>query len=76
MKLVLFGAVLAVFIILNVLPNVEGGAGAVSAQYGRAQHCTGELKLYTISSLDSKNKKPLRQVTISMVSKFYKINCI
>ena len=60
MKLVLFGAVLAVFIILNVLPNVEGGAGAVSAQYGRAKHCRGELKLYTISSLDSKIKTPLR----------------
>ena len=60
MKLILFGGVLVVFVILNALPNVEGGAGAVSAQYGRAQHCTGELKLYTISSLDSKIKKPLR----------------
>ena len=60
MKLVLFGGVLAVFIILNVLPNVEGGAGFVSAQYGRPQHCIGELKLYTISSLDSKIKKPIK----------------
>ena len=60
MKLVLFGAVLAVSIILNVLPIVEGGAGFVSAQYGRPKHCTGELKLYTISSLDSKIKTPLK----------------
>ena len=62
MKLILFGGVLAVFIILNVLPNVEGGAGFVPAYHGRARHCTGELSLDTISILDSKNKTPLRQV--------------
>ena len=60
MKLLFFGGFLAVFIILNVLPNVEGGAGALSGYHGRARHCIGELKLNTISALDSKNKTPLR----------------
>jgi len=54
MKLIFFGGILAVFIILNVLP------GVVPAYHGRARHCTGELRSDTISILDSKNKTPLR----------------
>lgn len=49
MKLVLFGGVLAVFIVLNLSSNVEGGAGpGLFDRTNRTEHCTGELKLMPV----------------------------
>ena len=47
MKLVLYGGVLAVLIVLNLSSNVEGGAGALEKP-NKIKHCTGELKLMPV----------------------------
>ena len=50
MKLVLYGGVLAVLIVLNLSSNVEAGAGAtgIGPKPSRTEHCTGELKLMPV----------------------------
>ena len=48
MKLVLYGAILAVFIVFNLLSSVEGGAGILAPKHVRAENCTGELRLTPI----------------------------
>ena len=51
MKLVLYGGVLAVFIVFHLTSNVEAGAGAtgIYPKPKKTEHCTGELKLMPIS---------------------------
>ena len=50
MKLVLYGGVLAVFIVLNLSSIVEGGATGLGIypEPDRTEHCTGELKLMPV----------------------------
>ena len=50
MKLILFGGFLAVFIVLNLSSNVEGGATGLGIypKPNRDEHCTGELKLMPV----------------------------